>query len=56
MQRQLRSCWWLFPAALLASCSGGSKGSASQMNLVEVSNGFGLMLPYQVHKADAQGQ
>ena len=26
------------------------------MNLVEVSNGFGLMLPYQVHKADAQGQ
>jgi hypothetical protein len=26
------------------------------MDLVEVSNGFGLMLPHQVRKADAQGQ
>ena len=41
---------------LLTGCSGGSSGgAATQMDLVEVSNGFGLMLPYQVHKADAQG-
>ncbi len=59
MKRQLA---WTLAASpvvfLFASCSGGgsgSSGSASQMDLLEVSNGFGLMLPHQVRKADANG-
>jgi hypothetical protein len=47
------------PLLALASCGGGggstSGGAAAQMDLIEVSNGRGLMLPYQVHKADALG-
>jgi hypothetical protein len=52
----------LFPLIALcavASCGGGGggggSGSKSGGNLQEVSNGFGLLLPHQVHKADAQG-
>jgi hypothetical protein len=43
---------------ILAGCgSGGGSGSgaAAQMNLLEASNGFGLLLPHQVRKADANG-
>jgi hypothetical protein len=41
----------------LSACGGGGGGggSAAEMDLVEVSNGFGLLLPHQVFKADAQG-
>ena len=59
MKRQLA---WTLAASpvvfLFASCSGGgsgSSGSSSQMDLLEVSNGFGLMLPHQVRKADVNG-
>jgi len=59
MKRQL--AWTLVASPvvfLLASCSGGgggTPGSASQLDLLEVSNGFGLMLPHQVRKADVNG-
>ena len=46
------------PALLLAACGGSrapGQGASAQMDLTEVSNGFGLMLPYQVYKADANG-
>ena len=45
-------------AALWSSCgnqAGDTGGAASQLDLIQVSNGFGLMLPYQVYKADANG-
>ncbi len=45
------------PAVLLAACSGnfgedGGGGSASTMNLDEVSNGFGQLVPYTVFKLE----
>ncbi len=40
----------------MAACSGGSSaGASSQLDLTEVSNGFGLMLPHLTYKADAAG-
>ena len=35
---------------------GGGSGSSSQFALVEVSNGFGKLLPYSIALRDAQGQ
>ncbi len=58
MNRRLAWTLAATPALLLTSCGGGATagaGAAAQMNLIEVSNGFGLMLPYQVHKADSNG-
>ena len=48
------------PAVFLSACSGGGGGgggggASGQMDLIEVSNGFGLMLPHQVFAVDAQG-
>ena len=41
---------------LLAACGGSSSGAArSGMELVQMSNGFGVMVPYQVFKPDLQG-
>jgi YVTN family beta-propeller protein len=41
---------------LLTACGGSSSGSGgSGMDLVQMSNGFGVMVPYQVFKPDAQG-
>ncbi len=43
-------------AAVFAACGGGEAGgSAAQMELVEVSHGFGLLLPHQVFVADPSG-
>ncbi|HTF87775.1 MAG TPA: hypothetical protein VK843_05155, partial [Planctomycetota bacterium] len=44
-------------ASLLTACGGssGSGGSGSNMDLVQMSNGFGVMVPYQVHKPDLLG-
>lgn len=40
----------------LAACGGsGAGGSGSSMDLIQMSNGFGVMVPYQVHKPDALG-
>lgn len=54
-----RLAWTLAsaPLAFVVACSGGESGAgaASQMDLIEVSNGFGLMLPHLVYKADAGG-
>ena len=41
---------------LFTACGGSSSGgSGSNMDLVQMSNGFGIMVPYQVHKPDALG-
>jgi hypothetical protein len=42
---------------LVAGCSGGDSGggAASQLDLIEISNGFGLMLPHLTFRADAGG-
>ncbi len=41
---------------LFTACGGSSSGgSGSNMDLVQMSNGFGVMVPYQVHKPDALG-
>ncbi len=48
----------LSPLALLAACggsSGSSSGSGGSFDVVEISNGFGLLLPHQVFKANADG-
>ena len=40
------------------SCSGGGAaggGGSDGMDLIEITNGFGLLVPYQVFRADAQG-
>ena len=54
-----RTLHWSIALApfVLAACGGGGSGSSSggNLDLREVSNGFGLMLPYQVRKADALG-
>ena len=45
-------------ALLLAACGGGpssSGGSSTLMQLTEASNGFGLLLPYQVFKPGPNG-
>jgi DNA-binding beta-propeller fold protein YncE len=56
MNKQLAYAVLALPLALVSACGGGAAGgSASQMELIEVSNGFGLMLPHQVFKADASG-
>ena len=40
---------------LFTACGGGSGGGGAggTMDLVQMSNGFGVMVPYQVHKPDA---
>lgn len=44
------------PVVLLCGCGGGGGGGgdgvAGQMSLVQVSNGFGLMLPHQTYRLD----
>src|SRR5262245_50787695 len=45
-------------ALLFTACGGsggGSSGSGGSMDLVQMSNGFGIMVPYQVHKPDSVG-
>lgn len=45
------------PLFLVAGCGGGdSAGAGAQMDLIEASNGFGLMLPHLTFKLDANGQ
>src|SRR5882672_2032884 len=60
MKQRLTLTIAVVPAVFLSACGGGggtgaSDGAAGQMDLIEVSNGFGLMLPHQVFQADAQG-
>ncbi len=48
----------LVAGALAGSCGGGGGGgggSDSQMDLVEVSNGFGRLVPHQVFELDSSG-
>ncbi len=47
-----------FGVVLVSACGGGGggpAGSSSQMTIVEVSNGFGRLLPYQIPVRDANG-
>src|SRR6185295_16616868 len=45
-----------FGIALVHSCGGGGgSGGASRLSILEVSNGFGRMLPYQIPVRDAAG-
>ncbi|MBL8863573.1 MAG: hypothetical protein JNK02_16405, partial [Planctomycetes bacterium] len=53
----VRAACVLGPGLLLAGC-GGSSNSASQagsMDLVQVSNGFGQVLPHKVYRLNANG-
>jgi len=48
-------------ALFLAACQGGTSsaeggGSATLMNLIEVTNGFGQLVPHQIQKLDQFGQ
>ncbi len=48
----------LLLAGLVAACGGGGgggEGESSDMTLVSVSNGFGVMVPHQVFRLDANG-
>ena len=60
MKQRLALTLAAIPAVFLSACGGSggantSGGAAGQMDLIEVSNGFGLMLPHQVFQADALG-
>jgi len=57
MNRRLAWTLAASPSLLLAGCGSDTAGggAAAQMDLIEVSNGFGLMLPHQVYKSDGNG-
>jgi hypothetical protein len=45
----------LLVPSFLAACGGSSGGGGGEMAILEVGNGFGLLLPHSVFKVDAQG-
>ncbi|HVS19637.1 MAG TPA: beta-propeller fold lactonase family protein [Planctomycetota bacterium] len=45
----------LTTALLVCACDSGGGGGSAPMELVEVSHGFGLLVPHQVFKADSNG-
>ncbi|HVS09038.1 MAG TPA: beta-propeller fold lactonase family protein [Planctomycetota bacterium] len=58
MKERLTLCLAALSLAFTAACGGGgttSGGAQAEMDLIEVSNGFGLMVPHQVFKPDPQG-
>jgi YVTN family beta-propeller protein len=48
-------CGLMAALLLLGACDSGGGGGSEPMELVEVSHGFGLLVPHQVFRADSDG-